>query len=92
MAAKSFKVNPANAKPAAAATTNKGFAPQAAAVNMHLIKMVERATTDYYYDVQYIHDLLLSYRCFTTPSNLFELLVKRYVIKRIDEKNMGKRA
>jgi len=52
--------------------------PQASAVNMHLIKMVERATTDYYYDVQYIHDLLLSFRCFTTPSNLFELLVQRY--------------
>eukprot|EP00026_Physarum_polycephalum_P002572 Phypoly_transcript_02579.p1 GENE.Phypoly_transcript_02579~~Phypoly_transcript_02579.p1 ORF type:complete len:852 (-),score=144.64 Phypoly_transcript_02579:66-2621(-) len=52
--------------------------PQASAVNMHLIKMVERATTDYYYDVQYIHDLLLSFRCFTTPNNLFELLIQRY--------------
>jgi len=69
MAAKSFKAKP---------PTPKGSQQQASAVNMHLIKMVERATTDYYYDVQYIHDLLLSYRCFTTPLNLFELVVHRY--------------
>lgn len=69
MAAKSFKRVPT--------TTAKPQGQQASAVNMHLIKMVERATTDYYYDVQYIHDLLLSYRCFTTPTNLFELLIHR---------------
>lgn len=84
--AKSFKTpTNNNAKPATqhnnnANNTNNNakHIPQASAVNMHLIKMVERATTDYYYDVQYIHDLLLSYRCFTSPTNLFELLVKRY--------------
>jgi len=72
MAAKSFKIRPNN--------NNKAMHPpyQPAAVNMHLMKMVERATTDYYYDISYIHDLLLSYRCFTTPSNLFDLLVQRH--------------
>eukprot|EP01113_Clastostelium_recurvatum_P020934 TRINITY_DN2478_c0_g1_i1.p1 TRINITY_DN2478_c0_g1~~TRINITY_DN2478_c0_g1_i1.p1 ORF type:complete len:467 (-),score=115.54 TRINITY_DN2478_c0_g1_i1:55-1455(-) len=40
--------------------------------------MVERATTDYYYDASYINDLLMSYRCFTTPQKLFDLLVQRY--------------
>lgn len=48
------------------------------AVNLHLVKMVERATTEIYYDVQYIHDLLLSFRCFTSPANLFDVLVQRY--------------
>jgi len=89
MAAKSFKkpVQTLSSSPppqphpvAKAAPKNNSYQshPQAPAVNTHLIKMVERATTDYYYDVQYIHDLLLSYRCFTTPINLFELLIKRY--------------
>jgi hypothetical protein len=86
MAAKSFKKpvqtlssSPPPPQPAKAAPKNNSYQsqPQASAVNMHLIKMVERATTDYYYDVQYIHDLLLSFRCFTTPANLFELLVQR---------------
>jgi len=86
MAAKSFKkplqasLPPASPQPVKAAPKNNSYQgqPQASAVNMHLIKMVERATTDYYYDVQYIHDLLLSFRCFTTPNNLFELLIQRY--------------
>lgn len=78
---KSFKQS-ATPKPSARLTMTlpNAAAPQQSmsAVNLHLIKMVERATTDIYYDVQYIHDLLLSYRCFTSPTNLFDLLVQRY--------------
>lgn len=77
MADKSFKAKSPGAK-GHVGQSNPQYHTQTSAVNMHLIKMVERATTDYYYDVQYIHDLLLSYRCFTTPLNLFELLVQRY--------------
>jgi son of sevenless-like protein len=78
---KSFKQS-ATPKPSARLTMTLPNAEQPqqsmSAVNLHLIKMVERATTDIYYDVQYIHDLLLSFRCFTSPTNLFDLLVQRY--------------
>ncbi|EFA75400.1 RasGEF domain-containing protein [Heterostelium album PN500] len=51
---------------------------QTALIN-HLIKMVERATSDYCYDTSYIQDLLLTYRCFATPMQLLELLTQRYL-------------
>jgi son of sevenless-like protein len=71
MADKSYRAKP----PTERTVSVKSQQP---AVNMHLMKMVERATTDYYYDISYIHDLLLAYRCFTTPTNMFDLLVQRY--------------
>ncbi|GAM19016.1 hypothetical protein SAMD00019534_021910 [Acytostelium subglobosum LB1] len=49
------------------------------ALTNHLIKMVERATSDYCYDTSYIQDLLLTYRCFATPTQLFDLLQQRYL-------------
>lgn len=72
MGDKSFKGRPLTVPP----SSLQPLPPSA--INLHLSKMVERATTDYYYDVQYIHDLLLSFRCFTYPTNMFDLLMQRY--------------
>ncbi|GAM20023.1 hypothetical protein SAMD00019534_031980 [Acytostelium subglobosum LB1] len=44
----------------------------------HLVKMIERATSDYCYDTSYIQDLLLTYPSFVTPLNLCDLLQQRY--------------
>lgn len=53
---------------------------QGAALSNHIVKMVERATSDYHYDTSYIQDLLLTYRCFTTPKHIFDLLLNRYIV------------
>ncbi|EGC35032.1 hypothetical protein DICPUDRAFT_152685 [Dictyostelium purpureum] len=45
----------------------------------HIAKMIERATSDYYYDTSYIQDFLLTYRCFVQPQQVFELLLTRYI-------------
>eukprot|EP01132_Coremiostelium_polycephalum_P007891 gene7891-9710_t len=52
---------------------------QTQALSNHIIKMIERATSDYYYDTSYIQDLLLTFRCFSSPQQIFELLVNRYI-------------
>jgi hypothetical protein len=41
-------------------------------------KLVERATTEKYTDHNYVMEFLMTYRQFTTPMALADLLIKRY--------------
>jgi len=58
---------------------NGGGTPLPPVLASHIVKMIERATSDYHYDTSYIQDLLLTYRCFSTPAQIFDLLLSRYI-------------
>ncbi|KAM9987110.1 hypothetical protein ACTFIY_011535 [Dictyostelium cf. discoideum] len=60
-------------------TLKRKQGPCYAALTSHITKMIERATSDYYYDTSYIQDFLLAYRCFAPPQQIFELLLSRYI-------------
>ncbi|EGG17042.1 RasGEF domain-containing protein [Cavenderia fasciculata] len=72
-------------KPPGYYTLKKKMSSNQTALINHLVKMVERATSDYCYDTSYIQDLLLTYRCFSTPQNLYELLTNRYCTNSPDQ-------
>jgi hypothetical protein len=46
---------------------------------LHLVKMVERSTNEQYHDSDYVLDFLLAYREFTTPLQLLEILIDRFM-------------
>eukprot|EP01116_Phalansterium_solitarium_P013293 TRINITY_DN3062_c0_g1_i1.p1 TRINITY_DN3062_c0_g1~~TRINITY_DN3062_c0_g1_i1.p1 ORF type:complete len:730 (-),score=188.67 TRINITY_DN3062_c0_g1_i1:198-2387(-) len=44
----------------------------------HLTKMVQRATNPDFHDLDFVHDFLLFYPCFTAPQIMLEHVVNRY--------------